>query len=251
MGAIIMKKEGLRMKITVWNEFAHEKTDEAVKAIYPDGIHETVAAFLRENGFDVKTATLEMPEHGLTEEVLANTDVLFWWGHMRHGDVQDEIVERVYKRVMEGMGMVVLHSGHASKIFTKLMGTDSGLLKWRESGDKEILWVVDPGHPIVEGIGENIIIEHEETYGEHFIIPEPDELVLISWFSGGEVFRSGCCYKRGKGKIFYFRPGHESFPVYHDKKVQRLLCNAAKWAYTPAPQNILYGHYPVSILDQK
>lgn len=238
------------MKITVWNEFAHEKVDEAVKAIYPNGIHECIAGFLRENGYDVKTATLEMPEHGLTEEVLANTDVLFWWGHMRHGDVKDEIVDRVYKRVMEGMGLVVLHSGHASKIFQKLVGTESGQLKWRETGDKEILWVVDPGHKIVEGIGENIILEHEETYGEHFIIPEPDELVLISWFSGGEVFRSGCTFKRGRGKIFYFRPGHESFPVYHDKKVQKLLCNAAEWAYTPHPQKIQYGHYPVSILEQ-
>ena len=238
------------MKITVWNEFAHEKVDEAVKAIYPNGIHECIAGFLRENGYDVKTATLEMPEHGLTEEVLANTDVLFWWGHMRHGDVKDEIVDRVYKRVMEGMGLVVLHSGHASKIFQKLVGTESGQLKWRETGDKEILWVVDPGHKIVEGIGENIILEHEETYGEHFIIPEPDELVLISWFSGGEVFRSGCTFKRGRGKIFYFRPGHESFPVYHDKKVQKLLCNAAEWAYTAHPQKIQYGHYPVSILEQ-
>lgn len=238
------------MKITVWNEFAHEKTDEAVKAIYPDGIHACIAAFLRENGYDVKTATLDMPEHGLTQEVLDDTDVLFWWGHMRHGDVSDEVVERVYRRVMDGMGLVVLHSGHASKIFQKLVGTESGLLKWRETGDKEILWVVDPGHKIVEGIGENIILEHEETYGEHFIIPEPDELVLISWFSGGEVFRSGCTFKRGKGKIFYFRPGHESFPVYHDKKVQKLLCNAAEWAYTPHPQNIQYGHYPVSILEQ-
>ncbi|MBR0143528.1 MAG: ThuA domain-containing protein [Clostridia bacterium] len=238
------------MKITVWNEFAHEKSDAAVKAIYPDGIHETIAAFLRKSGYDVKTATLDMPEHGLTEEVLNDTDVLFWWGHMRHDDVKDEIVERVYRRVMEGMGMVVLHSGHASKIFRKLVGTDSDLLKWRESGDKEILWVVNPGHKIVEGIGENIILEHEETYGEHFIIPEPDELVLISWFSGGEVFRSGCCFRRGRGKIFYFRPGHESFPVYHDPKVQKLLTNAAEWAYTPRPVDIRYGHIPVSILDQ-
>jgi len=239
------------MNITVWNEFAHEKTEEAVRRIYPNGIHQTIADFLKENGFEnVTTATLEMPEHGLTQEILDKTDVLFWWGHMRHGDVKDEIVERVYRRVMDGMGLVVLHSGHASKIFQKLMGTESGQLKWRESGDKEILWVVNPGHPIVEDIGENIILEHEETYGEHFVIPEPDELVLISWFSGGEVFRSGCCYRRGKGKIFYFRPGHESFPVYHDKNVQKLLCNAAMWAYTPKPQKIQYGHYPVSILEQ-
>ena len=221
------------MKITVWNEFAHEKIDPAVKAIYPDGIHTVIASFLRDAGYEVRTATLDDPECGLTDEVLDDTDVLFWWGHMRHGDVPDSVVNRVYKHVIGGMGMVVLHSGHASKIFQKLMGTPSGELKWRESGDKEILWVVEQGHPITRGIGEKIILEHEETYGEHFLIPQPDELVFISWFTGGEVFRSGCVYKRGRGKIFYFRPGHESVPTYHNPDVQKVLINAAAYVYTP------------------
>lgn len=221
------------MKITVWNEFAHEKTDPAVKAIYPDGIHAVIAKFLREAGYEVRTATLDDPECGLTDEVLDDTDVLFWWGHMRHGDVPDSVVNRVYKHVIGGMGMVVLHSGHASKIFQKLMGTPSGELKWRESGDREILWVIEQGHPIIRGIGEKIILEHEETYGEHFLVPQPDELVFISWFTGGEVFRSGCVYKRGRGKIFYFRPGHESVPTYHNPEVQKVLCNAAAYVYTP------------------
>jgi trehalose utilization protein len=221
------------MKITVWNEFAHEKSDPAVKAIYPDGIHAVIAEFLREAGYEVRTATLDDPECGLTEEVLNDTDVLFWWGHMRHGDVPDSVVSRVYKHVIGGMGMVVLHSGHASKIFQKLMGTPSGELKWRESGDKEILWVIEQGHPVTRGIGEKIILEHEETYGEHFLVPQPDELVFISWFTGGEVFRSGCVYKRGRGKIFYFRPGHESVPTYHNPDVQKVLVNAAAYVYTP------------------
>ncbi|MBQ3637482.1 MAG: ThuA domain-containing protein [Clostridia bacterium] len=221
------------MKITVWNEFAHEKSDPAVKAIYPDGIHQVVAGFLREAGYEVRTATLDDPECGLTDEVLDDTDVLFWWGHMRHGDVPDAVVSRVYRHVIAGMGMVVLHSGHASKIFQKLMGTPSGELKWRESGDKEILWVIEQGHPITRGIGEKIILEHEETYGEHFLVPQPDELVFISWFTGGEVFRSGCVYKRGRGKIFYFRPGHESVPTYHNPDVQKVLVNAAAYVYTP------------------
>ena len=221
------------MKITVWNEFAHEKSDPAVKAIYPDGIHAVIASFLKDAGYEVRTATLDDPECGLTEEVLNDTDVLFWWGHMRHGDVPDEVVNRVYKHVIGGMGMVVLHSGHASKIFGKLMGTPSGELKWRESGDKEILWVIEQGHPITRGIGEKIILEHEETYGEHFLVPQPDELVFISWFTGGEVFRSGCVYKRGRGKIFYFRPGHESVPTYHNPEVQKVLVNAAAYVYTP------------------
>ncbi len=221
------------MKITVWNEFAHEKSDPAVKAIYPDGIHAVIASFLRDAGYEVRTATLDDPECGLTDEVLDDTDVLFWWGHMRHGDVPDSVVNRVYKHVIGGMGMVVLHSGHASKIFQKLMGTPSGELKWRESGDREILWVIEQGHPITRGIGEKIILEHEETYGEHFLVPQPDELVFISWFTGGEVFRSGCVYKRGRGKIFYFRPGHESVPTYHNPEVQKVLVNAAAYVYTP------------------
>ena len=221
------------MKITVWNEFAHEKSDPAVKAIYPDGIHTVIAKFLREAGYEVRTATLDDPECGLTDEVLDDTDVLFWWGHMRHGDVPDSVVSRVYRHVIGGMGMVVLHSGHASKIFQRLMGTPSGELKWRESGDKEILWVIEQGHPITRGIGEKIILEHEETYGEHFLVPQPDELVFISWFTGGEVFRSGCVYKRGRGKIFYFRPGHESVPTYHNPEVQKVLVNAAAYVYTP------------------
>ncbi|MBO6052965.1 MAG: ThuA domain-containing protein [Clostridia bacterium] len=236
------------MKITVWNEFAHEKSDPAVKAIYPDGIHQTIAAFLRDAGYEVRTATLDEPETGLTNEVLDDTDVLFWWGHMRHGDVPDSVVQRVYAHVIAGMGMVVLHSGHASKIFSRLMGTPSGELKWRESGDKEILWVIEQGHPITRGIGEKIILEHEETYGEHFLIPQPDELVFISWFTGGEVFRSGCVYKRGRGKIFYFRPGHESVPTYHNPDVQKVLVNAAAYVCTPkAEAPYQYGWVPPTV----
>ena len=236
------------MKITVWNEFAHEKTDDVVKAIYPDGIHMCIARFLEAAGYEVRTATLDDPECGLTDEVLDDTDVLFWWGHMRHGAVPDEVVNRVAKRVYEGMGMVVLHSGHASKIFQKLCGTPSGELKWRESGDKEILWVIEQGHPIPEGLGENITLEHEETYGEHFLVPQPDELVFISWFSGGEVFRSGCTYKRGRGKIFYFRPGHESVPTYHNPEIQKVLINAANYVYTPkADAPYKYGWVPAQV----
>ena len=225
------------IRVTVWNEYLHEKQSEEIRAIYPNGMHATIAEFLGNAGFEVRTATLEEPECGLTDEVLANTDVLFWWGHIGHTKVPDELVEKIAKRVWEGMGMVFLHSGHDSKPFKRLMGTPAGDLKWREAGDKEIMWVVDPTHPIVEGIslGDRLVLEHEETYGEHFNIPAPDELVLISWFEGGEVFRSGCVFKRGRGKIFYFRPGHESFPTYHNKDVQKILTNAAKYVYTPDP----------------
>lgn len=222
------------IRITIWNEYRHERQDERVKAIYPEGIHTTLASALHKaGGRKVRTAILDEPEHGLSIDVLNTTDVLIWWGHIAHQEVSDEVVARVHRRVLDGMGLIVLHSGHFSKIFKTLMGTSCDL-KWRESNDRERLWVVAPGHPITEGLGEYIEIEHEETYGEYFDVPPPETLVFISWFSGGEVFRSGCCYTRGRGKIFYFRPGHETLPTYHNQEVQRVIANAVQWA-APTP----------------
>lgn len=221
--------------VTIWNEYRHEKKNDVVAKIYPQGMHATIADFLVKKGFDTATATLDEPEHGLSEAVLAQTDVLVWWGHIAHDAVSDDIVERVKQRVWEGMGLIVLHSAHFSKVFKALMGTSCDL-KWREANDNERLWVVDPTHPIVAGIGETIDIEAEEMYGEHFDIPTPDELILVSWFKGGEVFRSGCTFKRGNGKIFYFRPGHETYPTYHHPQVQQVICNAVAWA-APTPRD--------------
>ncbi|HLS10132.1 ThuA domain-containing protein [Lentibacillus sp.] len=217
------------MNVTVWNENRHEQLNPKVAEVYPEGIHGTIAKFLREKGYDVKTATLDEPEHGLTEQVLAETDVLIWWGHKAHDEVEDEIAEKVKERVLDGMGLIVLHSGHFSKPFTKLMGTDCDL-KWREADEKERIWVTDPTHPITAGLGEYIELEQEEMYGEHFDIPAPDELIFISWFEGGEVFRSGATFKRGRGKVFYFRPGHETYPTYYNIEIQRVIKNGVDWA---------------------
>ncbi len=219
-----------KIRVTLWNEFRHERSNEQIMKLYPDGMHQTIADALQQQGFSTRLAALDDAEHGLTEEVLSNTDVLTWWGHCAHGEVHDEIVERVHRHVVErGMGLIVLHSGHHSKIFRKLMGT-TGNLRWREAGEKERLWVITPAHPIAEGIGDFFELEQTEMYGEFFDIPQPDELVFISWFAGGEVFRSGCCWQRGKGKVFYFRPGHETYPIYHNKNVQKVIGNAARWA---------------------
>lgn len=218
------------IRVTVWNEFRHEKQDEEIGKTYPDGIHGAIAEGLNAlDGITARTATLDEPEHGLTEEVLANTDVLTWWGHMAHGEVDDAVVERVQQRVWEGMGLIALHSAHFSKIFKRLMGTSCNL-KWREADERERLWVVRPGHPIVEGIGEYIEIDQEEMYGEHFDIPQPDELVFVSWFQGGEVFRSLMTWRRGHGRVVYFRPGHETYPTYHDANVKRIIANAVRYA---------------------
>jgi trehalose utilization protein len=221
------------IQVTIWNEYLHELKNEQVRGIYPEGIHATIADGLRQSlrsSAEIRCATLAQPEHGLTSEVLARTDVLLWWGHLAHDQVADEIVDRVQQRVLEGMGLIALHSAHASKIFRRLMGT-SCMLRWRDVGERERLWVVAPGHPILAGIQEEYFeVPTAEMYGEFFDIPAPDDLLLISWFKGGEVFRSGCTFRRGRGKIFYFRPGHETFPIYHNANVKQILANAVRWA---------------------
>ena len=223
------------IRTLIWNENIHERSNADVAALYPLGIHGAIAAALSQDpAIEAATATLEQPEHGLGEAQLAATDVLLWWGHKAHGAVEDAAVARVQRRVQEGMGLIALHSAHYSKIFKALTGTPCSL-KWREAGEKERLWVVNPGHPIAQGLGEYFELAQEEMYGEPFSIPEPMETVLLSWFQGGEVFRSGVTFVRGAGKIFYFRPGHETYPTYHDRNVQKVLRNAVHWAFNPAP----------------
>ncbi len=216
------------IRVLVWNEFMHEKSKESVRAIYPNGIHQAIADFLQCDDITVKTAWLEMENCGITKEVLDETDVLIWWGHMKHNAVPDEVADLVRDAVLSGMGAIFLHSAHHSKPFKKLMGTSANLT-WRESGDSERLWVIEPAHPITRGIDRSFKLEGEETYGEPFIIPTPDKLLLIGSFSGGEVFRSGCLFERGNGKIFYFQPGHETFPTYYDKNVQTIIRNAVRY----------------------
>lgn len=221
------------MNVLVWNEFLHEQRDEVVRSIYPDGIHAAIASQIRAGLPEavIETATLDQPEHGLSEERLDSTDVLIWWGHLGHHLVDNAVVGRVHDRVLQGMGLIVLHSAHLSKIFTRLMGTTCNL-RWREAEDRELVWCVAPAHPIARGVRQPIQLPTHEMYGEYFDIPAPDELVFVSNFSGGEVFRSGCCFRRGKGRIFYFSPGHETYPIYHQPDIGRVLCNAAGWAHS-------------------
>ena len=217
------------LHVTVWNEFQHEKHSETVAKIYPNGIHQAIADFLRCDDIEVTTATLDEPECGLTQEVVDATDVMLWWGHMAHDKVPDEIMWRVTNAVRMGMGIIFLHSGHHSKPFRNLMGTTCNLC-WHEDNEKERLWVVNPGHPIVQGIaGRYFDLPAEETYGEPFDIPEAEETVLLGWYKGGDVFRSGVVYRRGLGRIFYFQPGHESFPTFYDPNVQTIIRNAVRY----------------------
>ena len=231
------------IRVTVWGENFHEHSErdrEGMAERYPDGMHGAIAAGLSELLGDtvaVRTATQDQPEHGLTDEILDTTDVLTWWGHATHAGVSDEIVDKVHRRVLGGMGLLVLHSGHFSKIFIKLMGTTCSL-SWRNSADAELVWTTSPAHPIAAGVPQPIVIEQQEMYGEFFDIPEPDELVFVSGFSGGEVFRSGCCWRRGKGKVFYFSPGDQEYPVYHHADIKRVLANAVQWAAPAASAEI-------------
>ena len=233
------------MHVVVWSEHLHEQRSEAVREIYPDGMHTAIANLLTANlpEAEVRCATLAEPEHGLTEAVLARTDVLLWWGHLAHDRVENSVVARVQQRVLDGMGLIVLHSAHLSKIFTRLMGTRCNL-RWREADDRELIWTVAPNHPIARGVPQPMVLPRHEMYGEFFDIPPPQALVFISSFSGGEVFRSGCCFERGKGRIFYFSPGHETYPIYHRPDIGQVLANAAAWAYQPDVSTIETRHSP-------
>jgi len=224
------------IRALVWNENIHERENAVVREIYPDGMHNAVATALRQNAdIAAETATLQEPEHGLPAARLDKTDVLLWWGHKAHGEVADAVVERVAHRVWEGMGLIVLHSGHFSKIFRRVMGTPCSL-KWREAGERERLWVINRNHPIAAGLGECVEVPMTEMYGEPFTVPEPDETVFISWYQGGEVFRSGMTWRRGAGRVFYLSPGHETYPIYHQPEIGQILRNAVAWAHNPLPR---------------
>ena len=219
------------VRVLVWGENEHEQRDPEVSEVYPDTMHETIAAGLCTQlggRVVVETATFQAPEHGCSAERLQRTDVLVWWGHVLHEEVEDQVVQRLHDAVLAGMGLVVLHSGHLSKIFRRLMGT-SCTLRVREAADRELVWTVAPAHPLASGIAHPIIIESDEMYGEYFDVPEPETLVFISSFAGGEVVRSGMTWTRGNGRIFYFSPGHETHPIYHQPMMQRVIANAVQW----------------------
>lgn len=223
------------IRVTVWGENFHENSDSdraGMAERYPEGMHGAIAAGLREllgDQVEVRIATRDQPEHGLTDEVLGSTDVLTWWGHAAHGEIDDAVVTKVHQRVLGGMGLLALHSAHYSKIFIRLMGTSCSLA-WRNSADTELVWTVSPGHPISQCVPQPIVIDEQEMYGEFFDIPAPDEQIFLSTFSGGEVFRSGCTWRRGLGKVFYFSPGDQEYPVYHHPDIKRVLANAVQWA---------------------
>ena len=227
-----------KIRVTIWNEYLHEvwegPVSDVIRKHYPQGIHNAIKEGIAADDLDVRAVALSDPEQGLPQDLLENTDVLFWWGHCAHDKVDDALVDRVQKRVLQGMGLVVLHSGHYSKIFRRMLGTHCSL-RWRECGEKERVWVVDPDHPLAQGVPDSFAIPHTEMYGEPFGIPPEAHVVFMSWYEGGNVFRSGVTFQRGRGKIFYFSPGHETFPIYRQPEVLKILGNAARWAAQTPP----------------
>lgn len=217
------------IRVTIWNEFIHEREYEGIREVYPKGIHGCIEEFLSLNDdMQIRCATMDMPEHGLCEEVLRNTDVLIWWAHCAHEEIEEQVAENVAKHVRRGMGFIALHSAHLCKVLRKLLGT-SMCLRWKH-GDSEKLVCVNPSHPITKGVKASFVLEQEELYGEYFDIPKPDDVLYLGWFAGGEVFRSGCTFTRGLGRIFYFQPGHEEYPIYYHPEIQKIITNAVRWA---------------------
>jgi len=223
--------ENKKIRVTIWNEFRHEKLKENVRAIYPNGLHATLKEALEQMDpqLECTLAALDDPDQGLPDEVLENTDVLIWWGHMAHKEVDDALVERIRQRVYAGkMGFVPIHSAHKSKPFTAILGT-TGNLSWG-ANQKEIIWNLCPTHAIAAGIPDHFQLDAEEMYGEPFYIPTPDDLIFGGWFEHGNMMRSGCTWRRGAGKIFYFQPGHETCPNLKNPIVHRIICNGIHWA---------------------
>ena len=216
------------IRVTIYNEYIHEREYEDIHRIYPDGIHGCIKAFLeKEADMTVNIATFDMEEHGLTEEVLKNTDVLIWWSHARQEEISDRVVERVCRHIRCGMGFIGLHSAHYSKVMRQILGT-SMTLSWKHDVHEK-LWCIDPTHPIAEGVPACIDIPCEEMYAEPFGIPKPDDVIFAGWFDKGYVFRSGVTFTRENGKLFYLQCGHESHPVYHMPEIQRIIINAVRY----------------------
>ena len=225
------------INVTIWNEYRHEKSDENVAKLYPNGLHAAIGEFLSKNDdMKITLAALDDPDQGLPDEVLNNTDVLLWWGHMNHGEVKDDLVERIRQRVyVGGMGFIALHSAHHAKPFRAIVGTTGNLL-WGDN-QKEIIWNIMPSHPIAAGIPAHFELPEEELYAEPFQIPQPDAHIFEGWYEHGYVFRTGCTFLRGAGRVFYFQPGHETCPSFYDANVQRIITNGVRWA---APNDFGY-----------
>jgi trehalose utilization protein len=217
-----------KRRIVVWSE------GSAPKDVYPNDINAAVAEGLKSlRGWDVAAASLKDPDQGFPGDTLAKTDVLIWWGHVHHGAVKDALIEQIVGRVKnDGMGFIALHSSHYSKALRKLLGTDCGFAAYVADGSGLDVTVKAKDHPIARGI-DNFSLAHTERYSEPFQIPEPETVVFDGVYKrpdgSTEASRQGLVWTVGKGKVFYFQPGHETYPHFFDKNVRKILRNAVRW----------------------
>ncbi len=239
------------VRVLVWDE----APSHAPKSVYPKSLNGAIADGLNADGAGrivATTANLDDPNQGITDEALANIDVLIWWGHARHGEVTDETAAKVVKAVHNGVGFLPLHSAHYSKTFRGILGA-TGHLKggWREAenpADSEEIRVCAPKHPICRGVSD-FTLPAEEMYGAPFDVPPALVVLFQSYFPlGGEYFPSfaltvgegidpaftsgpggGKGQGEGVGRVFYFRPGHETYPTYFDTNVRKVIHNGVLW----------------------
>lgn len=226
------------IRVTFWHEFRHEKTKPAAMALYPDGLHAYLKSVLECDDIEITLAALDDPNQGITDELLENTDVLMWWGHAYHNEVDDELVEKIRQRVYAGMGFLPLHSAHHSKPFQRIIGC-TGNLRWGRN-QKAIIWNLAPWHPIAQGVPMSFQLT-EELYSEPFYIPKPDEIIFGTWFEDGNLFRGGLTFRRGLGKIFYFHTGHETVDSLKNENVHRIIKNAIYWCAPDAKADFYTG----------
>jgi trehalose utilization protein len=101
---------------------------------------------------------------------------------------------------------------------------------WRADGEPSHVTTLLPDHPIAQGLPARWDIPQTEMYDEPHHIPQPDAVVLEERWDKGEQFRSGCAWQIGKGRVFYYRPGHETYPIYRQQENLLVIENAARWA---------------------
>jgi trehalose utilization protein len=222
-------KAAAKRCVVVWSE------GTAPKSVYPNDINGAVAEGLKDlSGWEVVKAGLSDPDQGLPDKLLQRADVLIWWGHQKHGDVKDELVDKIVKRVKEdGMGFIALHSSHFAKPNKKLMGTACSWKAYVLDSTTLKITVKSPDHPIAKGI-KDFTIDHSERYSDPYAVPTPKAVVFEGTASlkkgGTDTSQIGLTWEIGKGKVFYFQAGHETNPVFMDPNVRQIMSNAVQWA---------------------
>ena len=230
-GGLLLGTAGAAQKkrrVVVWSE------GTAPKNVYPQDINAAIAEGLKPlKGWDIVTASINDPDQGLPEDMLNSASVLIWWGHQKHGAVSDALVDRIVKRVRDGgMGFIATHSAHYSKPLKAILGTPCGWKYYIDDGARVDLVVKAPSHPIALGV-KNFTLPHTERYGDPFEVPTPETVVFDGIYTlpngAAENAQQGMVWTVGKGRVFYFQPGHESYPIYFQDEIRHIFRNGVQW----------------------